>query len=151
MRKPLTLKRRAEIVTEISAELEFKPLVWSSTDCGKMTLKALRAAGRRIRISKFGPYGDEAGARAALEGQGYADLPDILEELGLEPIAPASRLPADLIGFPVPDGLTAMGLACDNGAVLALHQASGCWRKVRPVFTAQGPDGEVRARAWRLS
>lgn len=138
---------RVQIAASVVGWLDGKAVVWGSTDCAKMALRVLRLAGRKIRVSKFGQYRDAEEAAAALERGGVKDTAEILDDLGLERVAPASAWVGDLIGWPT-DTFTALGLKLSNGLVLLLPEGSAVWRRTRPVFTsAEG----LKATAWRLS
>lgn len=98
-----------------------QPLVWGRTDCARMAAHTLRQLGRSAPLARFGRYSSPLGARRALLRQGYADMGAVLDGLGLLRIAPAARLPADIVALAGEDLPMSLAVALSNGRVLGYH------------------------------
>ena len=150
-----TLVQRKEAVEAALAKFDMAALEWGRFDCAKLALFVAREMGHRVGVSSFGQYKTPAGARAALARNDFTDLPELVDALGFERIAPAACLPGDLIGFlpepdpenPLPgDDLTALAVYVGNGRILGFHAASGVCQVLRPDLSRAA----VPPIAWRL-
>lgn len=143
--------RRVDRVAAAQAtkdKFDRQPLVWGRFDCGRMAAHIARGLGHKVRLSAFGQYSSEEGAKRALEraGFGFAGLAKAVDSYGWERVPPAAARPGDLIAFPIEGDWVALAMAVGGGRVLGLHEGSGCFRVVQPTFTA----GQSAAWAWRL-
>lgn len=161
MKRPAPIKpvsrliTRKEAVEAALARFDMMPLEWGRFDCAKLALFVAREMGHRIPIAGFGSYKTPAAAKAALARKGFDDMPGLVDSFGLERIAPAACLPADLIGFlpepdpekPLPgDDMTALAVYVGNGRILGFHAETGVCRVLQPDLSRAA----VPPIAWRL-
>jgi hypothetical protein len=126
--------------TVVNAYLD-QPLDYSIHDCGRMAGLLLREAGLSPRLARFGRYRTAAGAVKAIRKQGYTDLPEVLDAMGLERIPLSKALTADLICCPG-KGLMALAIVLGNGNFLAFAEDAVC-----RVGKLTNLDGVI---AWRV-
>ncbi|MFZ4605148.1 MAG: DUF6950 family protein [Caulobacter sp.] len=135
---------RAAVAQAAVDEFAGKALVMGRCDCARLVTFVLERFGVDTGLGRFGDYRSETGAYRALRRTGFGSMEEAIESLGLERIAPARRLPGDLLSLPGSGAVAAMHVALSNGVTLGWGEgASGCttWR---PVLDA-GAD----IRCWR--
>lgn len=114
----------------------FKGQPWQlgKNDCVRMAAFVLRKMGHRPQLGKAGSYTTGAGAMRALKRAGHDTLAGALDALGLERIAPAAALPADIVMIPGEAPLDgALTIAVGNGRVLGFHEDVGSAEILQPV------------------
>lgn len=121
------LNRRVAAVQSLVDAYAGKPLTWGRRDCGRGAAWILRKLGHNAKLSRFGEYTNEIGARRAMKRAGFTDLGDVLDDLNLPRIPLAWALPADLVGLPGDGDWTALGVWVGNGRLLAIAP-DGVWR-----------------------
>jgi hypothetical protein len=100
-----------------------KPFAWGTMDCARLAAHVLKAAGYKPNLSQFGDYRSDRAAARALKRRHFANVVDWIDSVkGLERIAPAAALPADLIAFPGEGGWHALAVVLGNGRVLAFTE-----------------------------
>ncbi len=121
-------------------------LVWGRRDCARMAAHALKGLGHKPPLARFGFYRSAAGAVRALRRQGFGDLAEVMDSLGLPRVAQAATLPGDVVGFRHPDQPmgVALGVALGNGRVL-LFLEDGRAHVVSPNMG----DPAIEYLAWR--
>ncbi|CAN7167927.1 DUF6950 family protein [Brevundimonas sp. LjRoot202] len=75
----------------------------ANRDCVRLASHAARQMGHRISILKGLKYSTEAGALKVLRKLGFKDLIEAVDASGLERIAPAMAMQADILAFPSED------------------------------------------------
>ncbi len=106
----------------------FKPVIPGSRDCGKLSAHSMHKMGRPAKLLTGTRHKTFAGAVRYIRGHGFKDLVELVDAMGMDRIAPAAALPADIIALPSEDGDgfgCSLAIALDNGRVLALNPASG--------------------------
>jgi len=88
-------------------------------DCAWMARHDLHHLGRRVGQGKLPTYTTELGGIRALKRTGFASLIDYVDSLGLERIAPASALAADIVALPTDHPLGSLSVNVGNGRLLA--------------------------------
>jgi len=125
----MTAKR--EFMTRVSAaqasfdRFDGVAFRWSSNDCVRLAAFTLRKMGHKPALPKAGAYGSLLGARKALAAAGFDSLEAALDAMGLERIAPAAALPADIVALPGEGGWPALTVAIGNGRVLGFMGGRG--------------------------
>jgi len=120
--------KRAAAVQACMDRFAFKPVEPGVRDCGKLAAHDLHHMGRSARLLNGWKGRTWASAVRYIRRQGFADLVALVDGMGLERIAPAAALPADLIAMPTDEenGFgCSLAVALDNGRVLALNPATG--------------------------
>lgn len=149
------LVRRVAATQAVHDRFIEQPLIWGRFDCARMAAAIAKALGHKVRLSAFGQYKTEAGAKAALARRGYADLPEAIDAMGFKRIAPAAALPGDVIGFlpqvnpqtgSPPSPFTSLCIYIGNGRVLGFHEGTGLCHVMQPDFLS----AEQPPIAWRL-
>jgi len=115
------------------------PFAWGTADCAHLASAALVAMGHPDPLAQIAPYASERQARKALKALGYAGLASALDALGLERIAPAHALPADLCLLPSESSLDALGVALGEARALAFCEGA-----------CQIGDQGIATVAWRV-
>jgi hypothetical protein len=113
----------------------FQPVHPGRRDCGKLAAHAMHKMGRSAKLLNASRHTTFAGALRYLKRTGFADLVALMDATGLERIAPAARLPADIIAMPSAEGDgfgCSLAVALDNGRILALNPASGLIEPMEP-------------------
>ncbi|MDO1559831.1 hypothetical protein Q0812_10375 [Brevundimonas sp. 2R-24] len=130
-------RRVAAAQATINAFLD-KTFSWGEYDCARLAGYALKELGRDDPLIPFGSYSTELGAVRALKKQGRANLIEAIEALGLERIAPARALPADIVAMPADDDRwVALGVAIGDGRVLAFSPEGQCtWGSLKAATAA---------------
>ena len=98
-----------------------EPLVWGRTDCARISAFCLRELSVPAPLSRFGRYTTAAGAQRALLRRGFADLPAVVDDMGLLRIPPAAALPGDLVGLQAGDLPVTLAVVLGGGRVLGFH------------------------------
>lgn len=114
----------------------FKGQPWElgKNDCVRLAAFVLRKMGHRPQLGKAGSYKTGAGAMRALKRAGYDTLADALDRLGLERVAPAAALVADIVMIPGEGPIDgALTIAVGNGRVLGFHEDAGAAEILQPV------------------
>jgi hypothetical protein len=107
---------------------EWKPRAFrlGEADCARLVASHLRRLGYTVKLPASRSYRTPRSAALALRKLGYDTVPAMLDALGLERIAPAAALTADIIQMPWVEGeddggLAALTVAMGNGRVLGWH------------------------------
>lgn len=117
------LVRRQKAVEATKAKFASKTFTFGSVDCAKMAAFHLKRLGHTVRLSKAGQYKTLKGAIGALKKLGYDTLPEAMDGMGFERIAPAFALIGDIVSFPCEHPIGALGIVVGNGNMLAFHEA----------------------------
>ena len=117
------LEKRRQAAQATVDRFKGAPLAYGKNDCVRLGAFALRKMGRTPQLGRAGSYRTALGAVRALKRAGHHSLEDAVDALGLERIAAAAALPADLILLPAegPFG-GALTMAVGNGRVLGYHE-----------------------------
>ncbi len=117
-------------------------LAFGERDCIRLGATALREMGRPAGLTRAGSYSTLLGATRAMKRAGFADLVEAVDAQGLERIAPAAALPADLVMLPAeaPFG-GALTMAVGNGRVIGWHDDVDTAEILQPI---------AYIAAWRL-
>jgi hypothetical protein len=126
--------RRQQAAQAAVARFKGQPWELGKNDCVRMAAFVLRKMGHRPQLGKAGTYKSGAGAMLALKRSGHDSLGAALNALGLERIAPAAALIADIIMIPGEAPLDgALTIAVGNGRVLGFHQDAESAEILQPV------------------
>ena len=118
-----------------------RPYHPGSRHCGKLAAHALAKMGRSARLLNASHHTTEAGALKYLKRTGFASLAELMDAMGLERIAPAAALPADIIGLPSNDAFgCSLSVCLGDGLVLGLVEGARFQTLIPHQFVA----------AWRL-
>lgn len=123
-----TMLKRAAATQACMDRFAFKPVEPGVRDCGKLGAHAMHHMGRNAKLLNGWKGKDWGSALRYIRRQGFGSLVEMIDAMGLERIAPAAALPADLIAMPTDEenGFgCSLAVALDNGRVLALNPASG--------------------------
>lgn len=104
----------------------WRPRKWrmGEHDCLRMFARHARKLGHRVKIPPARSYRTVRGALRKLEEWGQPTLPDFIDSLGFERIAPAAAIVGDLLQLPSEDPrLPALTVALGNGRVVGWHEA----------------------------
>jgi hypothetical protein len=93
---------------------------WGSCDCAKIAAFHARKFGWKVPAPK---YRSALGAAKYLKGMGCETLPDLIDRIGLKPIAPAFALTGDIVSFASDERIGAVGIVIGNGNMMAFHEA----------------------------
>lgn len=116
----LARQRAAQAVLK---RFQNKRMVMGKRDCVQMGSFLLRERGRASPLAKAGSYTSAYTGARVMKKLGYASLMDALDAIGLERIAPASALLADIVMLPAEGAFGgAISMAVGNGRVLGYHQ-----------------------------
>ena len=123
--EPSPLERRAAALEKTKAAFGLKRFSFRrDRDCGRMIMHHLGLLGRRLRLSKLGKYRDAAGAQAALQRLGFANLIEVCDDR-LERIPFARALVGDVMAFEAEPGpfadLGCLVIYMGDGAVFGYH------------------------------
>lgn len=148
MTDPHPLVARRDAAQAVIDAYDGKPFVWGQWDCARLAALDLKLLGHKVGLARFGYYRSARSAAKALKSQGCADLADAMDALGFPRIAPAFRLPGDIIGFGHPDMPTrvALTVAVSNGRVFGFHEDTGAACVMEPHFLVASVD----YMAWRV-
>lgn len=92
-------------------------------DCVRLAAHAMHHMGHGVSLMKGVRYSTEAGGLKALKKLGFDDLLSAVDATGLERIAPAAALPADLIALPSGDALgVCLYVYAGNGKALGYKE-----------------------------
>lgn len=134
--------KRQKVAQAVVDRFKGKPFQYGKNDCARLAAMALRKMGHRSPMAQAGIYHSPLGAVRAMNRLGHADLATALDSIGLERIAPAAALPADLILIPGEGAFGgALVMAVGNGRVIGYHEDCVGAEVLQPV--------EYLA-AWRL-
>lgn len=139
------LIRRRDAAQAVLDRFSGQTLDWKHYDCGRMAAMLLRQMGHNPRWGRFTGYESEFGARKRLKRAGFADLPAVLDDLGLFRTQFATARAGDLVGFPDDNDWTALGVGMGKGQFLAIA-ADGVFR----VGGGLPSDMAAKALAWRV-
>lgn len=119
--------KRAAATQACMDRFAFKPVEPGVRDCGKLAAHDLHHMGRSAKLLNGWKGRTWASAVRYIRGEGFADLVELIDAMGLERIAPAAALPADLVAMPTDaDGFgCSLAVALDNGRVLGLNASTG--------------------------
>ncbi len=95
---------------------------WGTVDCGRMIAWHLRQFSHRPRLNRFGSYRTARGAFAALKRAGFASMGAVLDDLGLQRIAPADAKLADIVSGESSDPFDALAIYIGNEALFGFHE-----------------------------
>lgn len=113
------LIRRMAAAQAVADHYVGQRLDYRERDCGRMAAMVLKLLGWKPRWSRFTGYSTALGARRKLLNAGFADLPPVLDDLGVpRRVSPLKALPGDILGLPGEDDWTALGVVMGNGNFL---------------------------------
>jgi len=119
-----------------------RPLDYKRVDCLRLIAFCLKALGHRKPTKGVRRYSSHIGALRAMKASGFASLPDAVAAYGLQPIAPAQALPADIVAYEGEGfGGYALGIALGQGRMLAIAP--------EPHLIVDIADIGVASHAWR--
>lgn len=136
--------KRAAATQACMDRFAFKPVEPGVRDCGKLGSHCLHHMGRNAKLLNGWKGKTWESALRYIRKQGFADLVELIDAMGLERIAPAAALPADLIAGPTDEenGFgCSLAVALDNGRILGLNPVSGL---IEPM------DPKLFVCAWRV-
>jgi len=136
--------RRAAATQACMDRFAFKPVEPGVRDCRNLGSHDLHQMGRSAKLLNGWKGRTWASAFRYIQKQGFADLPSLVDGMGLDRIPPAAALPGDLVGLPAEEGSPfgcSLAVALDNGRVLGLNAASGL---IEPMIPHQF------VAAWRV-
>lgn len=118
-----TLLKRKAAADAVMKRFRGVPFQYGKYDCARLAALVLRKMGHRSPMAKAGIYHSAVGAARAMKRLGHFDLAAAIDGVGLQRIAPAAALPADLVLIPGegPFG-GALVMAVGNGRVLGYHE-----------------------------
>jgi len=126
--------RRQQAAQAAIARFKGEPWQLGKNDCVRMAAFVLKRMGHRPQLAKAGSYTTGAGAMRALQRAGHDSLAAALDALGLERIAPAAALVADIVMIPGEAPLDgALTIAVGNGRVLGYHEDLAVAEILQPV------------------
>jgi hypothetical protein len=126
--------RRQQAAQAAIHRFKGEPWQLGKNDCVRMAAFVLRKMGHRPQLGKAGSYISGPGALRALQRAGFDSLGAALDALGLERIAPAAALVADIVMIPGEAPLDgALTIAVGNGRVLGFHQDLATAEILQPV------------------
>lgn len=99
-------------------------LKYGTNDCIRMAGVTLRKVGHKVDLPKAGEYRTLLGGLKLLRSRGFADIEAALDAMGLQRVPLAYAQPADIIGVPGIDGVTALWVGVGNGRALGWHESS---------------------------
>jgi hypothetical protein len=139
-----TMLKRAAATQACMDRFAYKPIEPGVRDCRDLAAHALHHQGRPAKLLNGWKGKTWASALRYVRKQGVADLPGLIDKMGLERIPPAAALPGDLIAMPTDDenGFgCSLAVALDNGRILGLNPVTGLVEPLIPrMFVA----------AWRV-
>lgn len=127
--------RRQQVAQAAVARFKGEPWQLGKNDCVRLAAFVLRKMGHRPQLGKAGTYTTGPGAMRALKRAGFDTLAQALDSIGLQRIAPAEALAADIIMIPgeAPlDGALTMAIGT-NMRVLGFHEDMGTAEILQPV------------------
>lgn len=133
------LEKRAKALNETQAKFGTKSFKWGGCDCAKILAFHLRKFGHKV--PKTGGYRSALGAKKRLNELGFETLPELVDSLGLEPIAPAFTVLGDVVSFESDDPIGGVGIVWGNGNMMCFHESFQT-----PVIMTMGRID----RAWRV-
>lgn len=122
-----TMLKRAAATQACMDRFAFQPVEPGKRDCGKLAAHALHKMGRSAKPLNGWRGNNWPSAVRYIREQGFKDLVDLMDGLGLERIPPAAALPGDIVALPSDaEGFgCSLTVALDNGRVLGLNLESG--------------------------
>lgn len=137
--------KRVRVTQEAVDRYSGRQMALGKVDCFRPVAHVLRKAGYKVPLAKAGSYSSLAGALRALKTLGYANLPELMDGLGLERIGHASALPGDILALPGEDnGWLSLALYIGNGRSLGFSDMDG-------VATCGVGDALEIEAAWRVN
>lgn len=115
---PLELRHRA--TRQTIAKYGASAFRWGACDCGKIAAFHARKFG--WKVPKTGTYHSALGAKKYLASLGCVTLPDLLDQIGFAPIAPAFAMMGDFVSFACDDPIGGVGIVVGNGNMMAFHE-----------------------------
>lgn len=116
--KPLV--KRQKITAATKQRFEKRAFRWGYSDCGRILAWHLNRFGHKP--PKAGGYTTALGAKKRLIELGYANMTELMDDMGLEVIGLARALPGDIVAFSSDDPVGAIGIVVGNGNMLAFHE-----------------------------
>jgi hypothetical protein len=113
---------------------------WGTSDCACLAFHPLIQRGYENPLRKLRHYSNAVQALRSLRKGGYPTLPDLVDSLGFDRIAPASAIACDILSFPSDeDAITSLALHAGGDRCLAwlpngllaygpYHEATIAWR-----------------------
>lgn len=121
--KPVSLPDRARFTQATVDKFYGQDFAWGSVDCARIAAFHVHQFGWKPSVAKFGTYRTEAGALAALKRHGMRTTADLVDAVGLPPLAaPAFAWVGDLIALESDTPLGGLNVYLGNGKVLGFHQ-----------------------------
>lgn len=114
----------------------YKPFVWGTADCLRLSALLLRGMGHKVSLAKAGAYSSGPGAARALARNGYADMGEALDGFGLLRMPHAYVRIADLVGLPAVGGALGIGVYLGNHRVICFVEGLGHVGQPHEIATA---------------
>lgn len=116
--------RRQQAAEAAVARFKDSALNYGVNDCVRLAGFTLRKVGHKVALPKAGEYKSLLGGIKILKARGFATIEAALDGMGLARTTLAYALPADIIGVPGADGVTALWVCVGNGRALGWHESS---------------------------
>ena len=115
---------------------------WGVTDCACAPVAVRHYAGLSSPINLAGRYKTPVGAVRAIKKLGHSGLVDAIGSF-LTPIAPASALPCDVLGYPSDEPFdVSLSIKLNGVRALAIHPETLTWEHAGIDFATH---------AWRIA
>lgn len=120
---------------------EFRKYRLGRADCARMTAMHLRRMGHQVVLPPSGSYSSAKGALRELKARGFASMPEAMDAMGFERIAPAAALPGDVVALPSASPIGCLTVVLSNGRVCGFLDDVSVGAVLQPV---------EYAAAWRV-
>lgn len=116
--------RRQQAASAALRRFKGVTLRYGTNDCIRMAGLTLRKMGHKVELPKAGEYKTLLGGLKLLRARGFSSIEAALDAMGLRRMTLAYAQPADIIGVPGSDGVTALWVCVGNGRALGWHEVS---------------------------
>ncbi len=114
------IEKRQQATKLTLAKYGARAFAWGGCDCGKIAAFHARKFG--WTVPKTGTYRSALGAKKYLASLGVGTLPELLDQIGFAPIAPAAAMMGDFVSFTCDDPIGGVGIVIGNGNMAAFHE-----------------------------
>jgi hypothetical protein len=132
---PMPIRRQMAAKAAV-ARFQDAALNYGVNDCIRMAGLTLRKMGHKVELPKAGAYRSVLGGVKLLKARGFDTVEAALDGMGLPRITLAFAQPADIIGVPGEDGLTALWVCVGNGRALGWHASSDRACIIQPTLAS---------------
>lgn len=115
------------------AKYRDRPFAWGKVDCAKVVAYHLKQLGYPIRISSIGSYTSALSAKRRLAAQGYANLGEMADGIGLTRIPYARMLLGDVVELEGDDPIGSLFLYAGNGNIFGFHELHPALVSLQPI------------------